>query len=153
MYGLGMLLTHIVAVSATAAAITSSAKTTSSSTKDASTSSKAAIPAGADGIYGATFGTTDVCPQANNTVYTTASKSQYWLLCGADLTDQPLSGTWASYPGSFDACMAECDAQVGCASVFFNTVCYLKGTPQQYIYRTDVQSRIAVKIPQLQWVS
>ncbi|KAH9838930.1 PAN-4 multi-domain protein [Teratosphaeria destructans] len=150
MYGLGMLLTQVVAVSATAAAITTSAKTTSS-TKAASTSSKA--PAGADGIHGATFGTTDVCPQANNTVYTAASKSQYWLLCGADTTDQPLSGTWASYPGSFDACMAECDAQAGCASVFFNTVCYLKGTPQQYIYRTDVQSRIAVKIPQLQWVS
>ena len=56
-----------------------------------------------------------------------ASNVQYEVICGADYYGSDLSDG-IKWPGSFEGCLAECDANAKCKAVSWaNGPCYLKG--------------------------
>ena len=88
------------------------------------TSTSASAASAASYTAAPTSSTVSLCPNYNNTVYTTNDGSKYQIACGIDYAGGDFK---MGYVGSFQGCMELCESTTGCTDVALSgNACYMK---------------------------
>ncbi|OJD35635.1 carbohydrate-binding wsc [Diplodia corticola] len=110
--------TSTASSSTSTASSSTSTASSSTSTASSSTTSSSATPSSS----------TISCPTSDGKTISGPRGQKFLIECGTDHQGGDMGAP--TYPGSFAACVAQCDATDGCVDVSYvsNGPCYLKGT-------------------------
>ncbi|KAK0662016.1 WSC domain-containing protein [Lasiodiplodia hormozganensis] len=132
------LITTSSSSSSSSSSTTTTTAAAASSTTTSSTSSTSATPSAS----------TLSCPTSDGQTFTAPRGQLFTIECGTDHFGGDMGAP--TYPGSFAACVAQCDATDGCVDVAYisNGPCYLKSTLGASISNPNIWgAKLAASLP------
>jgi poly(3-hydroxybutyrate) depolymerase len=89
--------------------------------------------------------TDTICPSRNGQTYNADGKD-FKISCSADTPSTP-AYTYATYPGSFAGCLAQCAGEAQCGhAVYFNDRCWKKRGNPSKVAGAGANARVGVKV-------